>query len=618
MKGSLTTNVRNRLVAAGIVLGSLGVGALFEVAFGEVAADEIVSTNLEVDPRVIVVDLSEEVVDDTGGIQSFQGFASSALASVAAESGATTVGLVEFESLAFPDGGSGRAIVIASDAMQNLGVVPLLDVAIKRPNSSLPILTNYRVDQLSSEVAGIGLPLIDSQDVLRVVPALGAVSALENGAIVHIPESQVDDVARQLDHVVPGMSMRLVELGVGEPIVRASMSEMEIGDMKVPLEDGSMRVRWSDELDDGRDVAVISYADLASHSVDRTRLENSIVLVGTLDPAHTSLVDTPIGALPPVLIQANAVNTLLTRAWMRPASTLVSMLAALVGACAIALMRRTRWRVILACLIVVGWMVAVRLLSDRGTLVQVLPVPVTATIAALLFEVVRQLHNLGERRRLRELFSQYVSPGVAEQLVSSQRGTRAQEGERLTITALFCDLRGFTPLAAALEPSMVRQLLNAYYEEIGAVAFDAGGTVMQYTGDEIFVVFGAPIPMDNHASAAILCARAMFGRLDHLNQLLVADGLPPITFGIGIHSGDVVAAHVGSSFRMQYSVIGDAVNVASRHVSAAAAGQIVISESSIALTSPPADGETIMLQLKGIDGQRLAHVVTAGRAQATA
>ncbi len=89
---------------------------------------------------------------------------------------------------------------------------------------------------------------------------------------------------------------------------------------------------------------------------------------------------------------------------------------------------------------------------------------------------------------------------------------------------------------------------------------------MQYTGDEIFVVFGAPLPIANHATAAIECARAMFAQLNALNLMLQQQDMPPINFGIGIHSGEVVAAHVGSSFRMQYSVIGDTVNVAGRHV----------------------------------------------------
>jgi len=99
-----------------------------------------------------------------------------------------------------------------------------------------------------------------------------------------------------------------------------------------------------------------------------------------------------------------------------------------------------------------------------------------------------------------------------------------------------------------------------------AVAFHSGGTIMQYTGDEIFAVFGAPLPIANHAKAAIECARAMFAQLNALNLMLQQQDMPPINFGIGIHSGEVVAAHVGSSSRMQYSVIGDTVNVAGRHV----------------------------------------------------
>lgn len=602
---------RRALLTAGLVAGSLGIAALLELELGTLVGDRIASGHVPADQRVVVVDLSERGVDDASVDQFLDGFTSSAITRIAVDSGARVVGFVEFDSLTFNDGGSGRGMVIGSEAMQDFAVLPLIDVAVRHPRSSLPLLVSYRVDQLSSEAAGIGVSLTVEEDAARLMLAFAAVADVENGAVVRVPEAKIAEASGTADRVVAALSIRMLELAGGDPIVRVSSAQLQIGDRTVPLERGRLRIRWSRDLDSLDDEAVLPAAQLLDRSLDRSILRDSIVLVGSLDPADTNFVDTPIGALPPALVHANALNTVISRAWMRPAPIEISVLVAVVGAVGLALMRRASSRLIAACAFALGWSISVRWLADRGTLLPAVFVPAAVLCCAALFEAYRQIRNLLERRRLRELFSQYVSPGVAEQLVSSRFAARVEEGERRTITALFCDLRDFTPLAASLDPSMVRRLLNSYYEAMGTVAFAAGGTVMQYTGDEIFIAFGTPLPMDDHASAAIACARAMFERLDGLNRELVEDDLPPIEFGIGIHTGDVVAAHVGSSFRMQYSVIGDSVNVASRHVKAAAAGEIVISESTVSCATSPSDGEFVTLRLKGVEGERVACVITA-------
>jgi adenylate cyclase len=260
-----------------------------------------------------------------------------------------------------------------------------------------------------------------------------------------------------------------------------------------------------------------------------------------------------------------------------------------------------------------AWSVVAVIAADAGRLLPVV-LPVAAVwVAVALCGVVRQLESITERRRLRALFAQYVPASVVEQLVASGRGQQAASGERVALTALFCDLRSFTPLAARLEPSQVRDLLNVFYEALAGVVFDAGGTVLQYTGDDIFAVFGAPLPDPDHAPRALACARRMFDRLPALNDELASRGLPPLNYGIGLHSGDAVAAHVGSSVRMQYAVIGDTINVASRHCTLAREGQIMLSDVTKALIGDVPDAEPINgVQLKGVADERQVHRIQQG------
>jgi adenylate cyclase len=216
------------------------------------------------------------------------------------------------------------------------------------------------------------------------------------------------------------------------------------------------------------------------------------------------------------------------------------------------------------------------------------------------------------RRRVSSLFARYVPPPVAAELVRDGRVDEAADGQRLELTVLFCDLRGFTPLAASLEPVQVNQVLSHYYEYVSAAVLDAGGTIIQYVGDEVFAVFGAPVQRTDHASVALRCARTLQADRARLEQALSAGGLPTVDFGIGLNSGEVVAVHAGSTFRRQYAVVGDPVNVGARLCSEAGAGQVVASSTTVGAVEGPVPGERFVPTLKGIDREVVAWRITPG------
>ncbi|MFI5356665.1 MAG: adenylate/guanylate cyclase domain-containing protein [Opitutales bacterium] len=169
--------------------------------------------------------------------------------------------------------------------------------------------------------------------------------------------------------------------------------------------------------------------------------------------------------------------------------------------------------------------------------------------------------GLAERDRVRDLLDKNVSPEVAAQLM---RNGAALGGEEREVTILFADLRGFTPLSEGLPPRDLIGLLNRYLDRMSGEIERHGGVIDKFIGDAIMAVFGAPVAQDDAADRALRSALAMESALVDLNAELQAEGRPALAIGIGINTARVVAGNIGSHRRLNYSVIGDGVNVASR------------------------------------------------------
>ncbi len=166
-----------------------------------------------------------------------------------------------------------------------------------------------------------------------------------------------------------------------------------------------------------------------------------------------------------------------------------------------------------------------------------------------------------EELTIRQLFGRFVAPEVRDKILSGQTPL---DGETRDVTILFADLRGFTPMIENTPPKEMVNILNTYFTEMTQAILSEGGVVLQYIGDEIEAAFGAPIDLPDHQERAVRAALNMRKRLYTLNLGLVKDGRNPLRHGIGIHSGKVVAANIGSQDRMSYTLVGETVNIASR------------------------------------------------------
>lgn len=169
--------------------------------------------------------------------------------------------------------------------------------------------------------------------------------------------------------------------------------------------------------------------------------------------------------------------------------------------------------------------------------------------------------GLREREKIRESFNLCTSPEIASQILAADSRTG---GELRTVTILFSDLRGFTPMAEKNSPQMVVESINEYFDEMTSAIIDNGGVVLQYVGDEIEAVFGAPNDEPEHGDKAVKAALAMRARLNALNIRREGRGQQPLKHGIGAHTGPVLAGIIGSKHKISYAMVGDTVNVASR------------------------------------------------------
>jgi adenylate cyclase len=169
--------------------------------------------------------------------------------------------------------------------------------------------------------------------------------------------------------------------------------------------------------------------------------------------------------------------------------------------------------------------------------------------------------GLAERDFIKETFGKYVTAEIRDEILA---GNLALDGEMREVTVLFADLRGFTPMVAQLPPRRVVGMLNTYFKEMAAAIRQHHGLVLQYIGDEIEAVFGAPLVRSDHADLALCSAIEMQTRLHQVNADLRRRGDPALQHGIGIHTGQVVAANIGSPERLSYTLVGDTVNLASR------------------------------------------------------
>jgi adenylate cyclase len=304
----------------------------------------------------------------------------------------------------------------------------------------------------------------------------------------------------------------------------------------------------------------------------RGTFRDQIVLVGATAPSLQDVHPTSVSGdefMYGVEIHANAISTLLRDFPLREVPEWVTVaLILLFGAVGpLIAMRFGPLRAAFIGLALAGVYVAfVQLVFDNGLIVGFIYPEASLALGVVGALGVALVLNAFERERVRDIFSRFVPEPVVDEVLKNVDDDLRLGGELQVVTVLFSDIRGFTTFSETREPDEVIEVLNRYLTSMTDVILRHGGTLVAFMGDGIMAVFGAPIPMDDHADRAYAAACEMAGpALDEFNEWLRSEGQSDgFRIGVGLNSGAVMAGNVGSQKRLEYTVIGDTTNTASR------------------------------------------------------
>lgn len=220
-------------------------------------------------------------------------------------------------------------------------------------------------------------------------------------------------------------------------------------------------------------------------------------------------------------------------------------------------------------------------------------------IAAVAIENARFAERSRNEALVRSNFERFFAPGLAARIAGSPDAVRLG-GEKRPVAVLFSDIRGFTSLSESMAPDAMASLLTEYFTEMVDIVFRHGGTLDKFIGDAVMAQWGAPLGEPDDADRAMQAAIDMIAALDVLNARWRSEGRPELQIGIGLNFGEAFAGNIGSERRLEFTVIGDTVNTASRLCSAAGTREILLSEEMRrSLSTPPELVECAPMELKG-------------------
>ena len=451
-------------------------------------------------------------------------------------------------------------------------------------------------------VAKIGNPLPHLFEWNGMVGPLPKLAECANGVGVINTAPEIDGVIRRVpllmkigEEVYPNMAIETIRVAVGDPSYQVKADEAGIIAMRVPAyatinTDTNARVwvRWNKE-----------FKTMSAASPDFTPLAGTTVIVAMTAEGLGGVVATPVGEQYDYVISAQTLQTILDGETIKRYDALLELLAGLVLGIAIILITRflPYWFIGLSLIGIFGGGIYYfqYMFSTQLVLVDITWALLTFFIVGFHATFNRFILEFMQKQQIKKQFEHYLDPRQVKALQKDPSLLKLG-GERKDMSYLFMDIIGFTPISEYYknndDPEGLVVLVNEFLDEMTNIILANGGMVDKFMGDCIMAVFGAPLDMPNHAEMAVKSAVEIEAKTLELKQRYKDRGLPDINVGTGVNTGPAIIGNMGSSTRFDFSVIGDAVNLAARLEATAGRGdylQYPTIYSSMTMTQLPDD-----------------------------
>ena len=422
-------------------------------------------------------------------------------------------------------------------------------------------------------VAKIGNPL----DFLYEWPGMtGPLPELANcsqgvGVINTAPE--VDGVVRRVpllmkigDEVYPNMAIETIRVAVGDPSYQVKADDFGVTAMRVPAyatinTDANARIwlRWNKEFN-----------TISAASQDFSAAAGTTVIIALTAEGTSSIVATPTGEKYDYVISANSLQTILDGETIKRYDSLIELMLAFAVGCVIILICRFTPYWSIALLLVLGTIGGLNYTSiafESLVLFDITWILLTAFVVGFHSTFLRFILEFRLKQQIRKQFEKYLDPRQVAILVKDPSKLKLG-GERKEMSFLFMDIVGFTPISEYYknkdDPEGLVEVINDYLNRMSKIVLKNGGTIDKYMGDCIMAFWNAPLDCENHAEMAVKTAIECAEETDKIKAEFKEKGLPDINIGSGVNTGTCIVGNMGSEMRLDYSVIGDAVNLAAR------------------------------------------------------
>lgn len=484
---------------------------------------------------------------------------------------------------------AGAAAVVFDIEFIDRSADPLQDEKLAAAMRAVPTVLAYAIDTTSTGQIGASLP---SRTLRPFAAAIGYTTVdTPGGILIGAPleiRTDASGTAYRSERFasLPASAFRTYARAAGLP--------------RVPLLDGHTfllvppRVERRQDPRTGTQTLLPAFAGRGTISFsDAYRMSphdlapfarGALVFVGSSATGLGDFVSTARGRLGGLFVNARFADQLLRGIFVRPVPRAadLALIVALPLLVAVAFSTARTWLAIgLSLSSIAAFAYAnLALFVTRLVWVDLVHVVLAGLLATLLIALYRVLDEGAQRRLVTNLFGMHVSPAVVAEIIArDDRNTKlALAGKRVVATIFYSDIRGFTAMSERMTPEQIYEQLNEYFEAMCAIIFAHGGYVDKFIGDCVMAVFSAPYQTADDARQAVRAAIAQQRKIAELSAAWRSAGKADFTAGMGIHTGEVVMGNLGSRTRMNYTVVGDAVNLAARLYNVAKAGEIIISE----------------------------------------